>query len=312
MVAWLALVPAAGPLACVGLARVAWVFDVWTAFVPYMLAAAVLASVLAIVLKARWAACVGGAMTTLLLTMVGTQWGRGTNENYRPAFSVMSANVKTANRDFDRFVEFVRSDPPDVLAVLEVDEGWGDALDALSDIYPHRAGRTAPDNFGILLFSRVEWEEAEVVMLGEGATASVSARFNPGAFGERGPDDLTVLATHPVPPASGWLWRQRNRQLTATAAWAADVDGPLIVMGDLNVPPWSPFFLDLKRDGRLKDARRQADGLAFTWNARSPLIETSIDHVLYRRGLAAVSFEAGPDVGSDHRPVRATFDAGDR
>ncbi len=49
-----------------------------------------------------------------------------------PTLKIVTANVKTSNRDYERFVEFVRRESPDLLAVIEIDDGWAAALEFLS------------------------------------------------------------------------------------------------------------------------------------------------------------------------------------
>jgi endonuclease/exonuclease/phosphatase (EEP) superfamily protein YafD len=75
---------------------------------------------------------------------------------------------------------------------------------------------------------------------------------------------------------------------------------PLIVAGDLNATPWSSAFAVAARHGL-----DRASGLAPTWPRRH--VGIPIDHVLadthWRRGEA----QRGPDIGSDHLPVRVAL-----
>jgi len=53
-------------------------------------------------------------------------------------------------------------------------------------------------------------------------------------------------------------------------------------------------------------ARGKAPGP--TWMRRNPIFGIPIDRMLYRgEGMGCRSFEIGPDLGSDHRPVTAEF-----
>jgi endonuclease/exonuclease/phosphatase family metal-dependent hydrolase len=71
-------------------------------------------------------------------------------------------------------------------------------------------------------------------------------------------------------------------------------DRPAVIAGDCNF--WTPGVR-----GFLSSWRRAVRGR--TWPARRP--HSQIDHILVRRDIYVRGGEVLPDVGSDHRPVRA-------
>ena len=85
--------------------------------------------------------------------------------------------------------------------------------------------------------------------------------------------------------------------------WSAEVSGRRVVAGDLNATPWSHPFRRLLADGRLHNSQR-GYGLELTFPAHAtPLLQVSIDHVLYSDGFRVVDRRLGPALGSDHFPV---------
>ena len=53
------------------------------------------------------------------------------------------------------------------------------------------------------------------------------------------------------PRFDGWnRARYRNRQLAGLARFISEREGPIILLGDLNVTPWSPYFTDFLRKVR--------------------------------------------------------------
>ena len=76
----------------------------------------------------------------------------------------------------------------------------------------------------------------------------------------------------------------------------------LVLMGDFNAAPWSRTQQYLRQNGAFND---HAD-LALTWPAWGPaIIRLPIDHIMTRGQPRLLSFEPGPNVGSDHLPVEA-------
>ncbi|MEM7811817.1 MAG: endonuclease/exonuclease/phosphatase family protein [Planctomycetota bacterium] len=292
---------AAVPVALLPFARLHWVADLATPFVPqYLFAAAVFTAVFAAAGDRRWRNGAG-----LVFVAVALLWGRpafaptGVAETDGPRVRLLSTNVLTSNRDGGAFLDLVRRSQPDVIVALEVDRRWAATLEGLAAEYPFRRVVPRDDNFGIALLSRYELADLTTVMH-DGvpvirATVETATPF-------------TLFARHPLPPVGAENWRSRNRHLEDLAVETAAADCPVVVAGDLNLPPWSPFFRDLLREGRLCDSRRSlsvfdADG---TWPA--PLwpfwpLRTPIDHVLHTRDVATVSRRLGADIGSDHLPV---------
>ena len=76
----------------------------------------------------------------------------------------------------------------------------------------------------------------------------------------------------------------------------------MIVIGDLNLTPWSPRFRALLDDGGLGDSR-VGFGHHATWPVWFPLLLIPIDHVLADPEIKVYRREVGPAVGSDHYPV---------
>ncbi len=85
-------------------------------------------------------------------------------------------------------------------------------------------------------------------------------------------------------------------QLRRLAAALPDADRPGVVVGDCNF--WGPAVRTL-----LPGWRRAVRGR--TWPAIRP--HSQIDHILVRPDVGVVASAVLDDVGSDHRPVRATL-----
>jgi endonuclease/exonuclease/phosphatase (EEP) superfamily protein YafD len=215
-----------------------------------------------------------------------------------------TVNVHVANRSYDAVIRFVEDYEPDLVLMVETNGSWIEALEQLPPEYRLEAADPRGDAFGIAMYSMIPDTSCEVVHVGAVGVPSVSCHV---ALKGR---PVTILGTHPVPPVSGSNAALRNEQLAAITHRLASTAGPEIVLGDLNVSPWSPHFADLIRSTGLRDAAL-GTGATPTWNTRSRLVRTPIDHVLISDDFIALSRVVGPDVGSDHFPVVAevTLDA---
>lgn len=286
---------------CMTLARVVWVFDAATSFCCYAAAMGVAGALLSMLSRSRWfiGLCIVAAIVGSWLVI--REYGRGAELSASvDDLKVVSANVLTRNLDVDAVGQFLEVESPDVVVLLEVNDRWANAFPELDAAYPFRVVQPADDNFGIEVRSKLPLENAELMEFSPQSTTSVRADVVL-KNGQR----MHLIATHPLPPAGQRNWNRRNEQLLAVAKAAADVAEPLLIVGDLNATPWSPFFQDVKRIGRLDDARLSGHGFGSSWSAHSPLIRIPIDHALCR-GLNVVDYRIGPHTGSDHFPVIVT------
>ncbi len=223
-----------------------------------------------------------------------------TEPDGEPSLRVMTMNVLTSNRSYRRVLDEIHEVDPDVVAILELSRGLDGFLsDHLSSKYPHSLTRPQDHgNFGIGIYSKLPFVDASAFELNE-EIASIEVE----CLGYR------LIATHPLPPMGARRFRSRNEHLHLLAerihrAQKRAPGQPIVVMGDLNVTPWSPHFGEFERRSGL---RRAKQGLAVTptWYARGSGFPMGLvlDHILISRSLECASYRVGPDIGSDHRSV---------
>lgn len=219
----------------------------------------------------------------------------------------ISANVHRSNQEYAAVIEYLRTRDPDFFLVMEVDEIWFAELEALHAQYPYRIIQPGPGAFGIALYSRVPIEDHEII---ESAAAGVPMIRATLALDDR---PLHVIGAHTLPPIRSGNAEKRNGQLQEIADQTAAIPGPTLLMGDLNITPWSPYFGDLLRSGKLRDGR-QGFGIQPTWPAYPGLpglVQIPIDHTLISDDVEVVARRVGPNVGSDHLPVEIEFRIGE-
>jgi endonuclease/exonuclease/phosphatase (EEP) superfamily protein YafD len=207
---------------------------------------------------------------------------------------VVSLNVLMSNQDKQAALDYLLACDADVITLLEVDQHWVDAMEPLRKQYPYRIVHPRPDNFGIAMFSRVPWEQPEVLHLG---LPSIQVQLQ--HQGHR----LVIIGTHPMSPGGVGRSMKRDSQLRQLAAHVEQLQQPVLLVGDLNATPWSAG-MRIITSGKL-GFRSLAAPWVPTWRARWP-VAVPIDHALATAPLVITRRSVGPDVGSDHRPIDVT------
>lgn len=215
---------------------------------------------------------------------------------------VLNANVLISNTQYERLAQLIQREAPDLVALEEVDATWLTVLEpSLYHIYPYRKLVPLDSPFGIALYSKLPLSGVQVKFFGKAYRGrlfpSILAQVQ---YGKQ--KTFSVLATHPLPPKSGF--EVRNSQLADIAAQRSGFGKDLVVVGDLNISQWSPYFSRFIGATGLRDSQR-GFGVQPSWPANAPLLRVPIDHVLVSPGIAVINRRLGPDIGSDHLPVIA-------
>jgi hypothetical protein len=236
-----------------------------------------------------------GRMDTFSIATFNTHWG-----------------VTLAGRPFDVVGAAVALDPD----VLVLQESWrpnggpgyaasiaahlGGTLHELpmmSDRNPARPKHLAippgpAGDCGLAVISRLPVTDRHAFDLGHAPGDAIPRRFGLAVtVTPPGGGSVTVAGVH----ASHRLWGSLP-QLERLDTALRSLGGASVIAGDCNM--WGPPIATVLR-GRRRAVRGR------TWPAPRP--HSQIDHIWIDRHLRAVDARVGDDVGSDHRPVRATL-----
>jgi endonuclease/exonuclease/phosphatase (EEP) superfamily protein YafD len=285
-----------------------WRFDLIAHFKPQ------LATGLGIVALLAWAA---GARRFAMLFLLGcavelvaiepyiVTTGALRAESRSPTVRAITFNVLRWNNAHAQVIDYLERAQADVIALQEIDAVWLGALTPLAARYPHRivpAGRAST----VVLFSRWPLDARHVHYERASGRPIIAARvMAPGR-------PFEILATHTRAPISSIGHnaegnRIRNAHLAELAVLARAATEPVLLLGDLNISPWSVHFRRLLDVSGLENARR-GFGLIPTWSSRHPWwLRVPIDHALYRGGVRFIDVASGPMLGSDHLPLEILF-----
>jgi endonuclease/exonuclease/phosphatase (EEP) superfamily protein YafD len=282
-------------------ARQIWIFDLAAHFrVQYIVADTLLALACVLQRKPIWcltlAGCAVFSARPVLPYVAFAQAAVAPTPVSGPTIKLLSANVFFQNHSAAQLLDIVREESPDVVLLVEYTPEWAQMVGELRGAYPQNFEAPGTDPYGIALFSRYALDAITPFALGD--TTAVETHLRTPA----GP--LAMIGVHLRSPTSPARARMRNRQLDELATRVAQVTGPLAVMGDFNVTPYSPWFADwLARTG-LTDTRRGRT-LSPSWPAQLPILAIPIDHCAVSRDVTIVGHRGLPAFGSDHYPILA-------
>lgn len=216
------------------------------------------------------------------------------------ALKAVLINVNTQYGNPKKVVQFLQKENPDIVVLEEINDDWMKHLASVLQTYPVQLVQSRTDNFGMALLARTETISTQLVYFGFGEIPSIIAKMQ----SESG--SFTLIATHPLPPGGEEYSQYRNEQLNDVAEYVHTNSSRLILLGDLNVSPWSHYYRKfIDKSGLINSSKGRA--IHPTWPTFSPLFLIPIDHCLHTTGIAIKSKKIGPGLGSDHYPVIIEF-----
>jgi endonuclease/exonuclease/phosphatase (EEP) superfamily protein YafD len=219
---------------------------------------------------------------------------------------ILSLNLDGAASDVVKVRRLLHTESPDVIVFTELNGPLHRRFLAdLNTDWPYRLGPFFENPHEVMILSRVPYVRAMIDRSRRSGNMVRVVRFCPERDDSR-TDCFTLIAAHPIRTQAAsphQMWRDATLGVVARHAEKA-TDGRVVVVGDLNVTPWSPAFQSVQEKGKLTDSGI-GRGITPTWMSNNPLFGLWIDHVLIGSCMEVRSRRIGNDVGSDHYPVIA-------
>ena len=224
----------------------------------------------------------------------------GTSEDAGPAdLRVLAFNLNYGNDRLAEVLEFITAGEPDVVVLEEFTPKAERALRALEERFPHNIKNARWGSYGIALYAKHPFHRAAIRRIGGTDIEAVHSLLDVGGR------PLEILGVHLSVPKSGPDAEQRKTQLRALAAIANASQHPLLILGDMNITPWSVYFQQLLKSTTLQDMSL-GRGLRVSWPRGFFPFWIPIDHCLYNDRLIVVdSAVSRVSLGSDHYPLIA-------
>ena len=282
-----------------------WFADLFANFVPHLSALTFGCLVILVFARwPRWAIGAGALFAAELITLAPYLIGNDLKADTTGAgakLRVLQFNVGRQNQDWQNFAEWIRPrvDSFDIIVLLENTPSWAAVIKGLSNKFPAHVQVSRTDSYGIAVFSRLPGSRFTLHNLGTDRVPAVELNARLG--GRR----LTAIAAHTYAPIGRMMSDRRNAQLQEVAEWIVTAPpGHKVLLGDLNLTPFSPRFRHLLKATGLSDAQNGL-GLLPTWapNVFPTTFGLPIDHTLISDTLSVSYRTCNERFGSDHCPV---------
>lgn len=214
---------------------------------------------------------------------------------------ILMMNVWAFNKDYEKVGKEIHRYQPDILFLMEVDEKWITKLKKNTESYPYQKLIPGLKYEGLAFYSRLP-VDFEVIPFEKQVEDTVLVRPSIWAHFTKGTQRTDFLAIHPTAPVKYSRFEARNEFLKNLIHFKKRFSKQKVVLGDLNMTSYSPWFHYFCRELEVIDSRI-GFGLQPSWREFCGLLQLPLDHFLVSSSIRVVKRETGKEIGSDHLPV---------
>lgn len=222
-----------------------------------------------------------------------------------PELRIGTVNLLAGNEKDPWMDEAIRELNADILVFPEFTPLWRDRLmQAFGEDYPHRVEDPLMNPFGIALWSRLPLGEQRAIR--RFGSFRPQVRVEVQWEGHR----FALFGIHPNKPFPHWSYPLAVNDRKELLDWLGEEELPVIVAGDFNATPRSPWMDRLESLGLVSIYQHTAGSLTTSWPAHrwwSPVFGITIDHVFCSQEFVPGSYRTGQRTMSDHAPVVTTL-----
>lgn len=219
------------------------------------------------------------------------------------SIKIISFNVLQFNTKYDRFIDLIRKEKPQIFLTMESDAAWEKALRTLESDYPNAVKVTLDNTYGMHFYTTLKVNKSQVHYFVADDIPSIEAELET-ADGHR----FIFFAVHPPPPSptEEENSKERDGDLLSVAKRVRDYKMPVVVTGDFNNVAWARSSILFKKTSKLIDARI-GRGILSTFHANYWFFRVPLDLLFHSPNVFIDKLFIYPSVGSDHFPMGCTF-----
>lgn len=219
------------------------------------------------------------------------------------SIKVISCNVLQFNTAYNRFIDLINKEQPQIFLTMESDGGWEKALRVLEAEYPNFEKVTLDNTYGMHFYTKLKVNKSQVHYFVAEDIPSMEIELET-ADGHR----FIFFAVHPPPPSptEEENSKERDGDLLSVAKRVGLYKMPVVVTGDFNNVAWAKSSLLFKKTSKLIDARI-GRGILSTFHANYWFFRVPLDLLFHSPSVFIDKLFIYPSVGSDHFPMGCTF-----
>jgi len=199
-----------------------------------------------------------------------------------PSLKISHISLGNAENDYDLVIEYLLQLDADFISFQELTPDWSSQLsDKLSTAYPYKTTLTRMDQYCLGFFSKIDFSSLDTIYFQQVPNLVAAIKL--------GNDQICdVISCQVIPPVNQTAFTTISKHFNFLTGYMKSLDGHMIVLGDLHLPPWSSEIQQFKVEGNLQDSRRDTNPRNIDGSLSLPRIP--VEHIFYGDKFECTSF----------------------
>ncbi|WP_422795138.1 endonuclease/exonuclease/phosphatase family protein [Sphingobacterium sp. HJSM2_6] len=221
------------------------------------------------------------------------------SKNSSEQVKIISCNIYQYNNEYQRFVNLIEQEKPDIFLTMESNNDWEQAMRVLEPEYPFFEKVTLENTYGMHFYTKLKVIRKQTHFFVADDLPSIEVELET-KDGQR----FIFFAAHPPPPSptEERNSKERDGDLLSIAKKVRDYKLPVLVTGDFNNVAWAKSSILFKKTSRLIDARI-GRGILSTFHTKYWFFRVPLDLLFHSADIFIDKLFIYPSVGSDHFPI---------
>ncbi|MGB4849163.1 MAG: endonuclease/exonuclease/phosphatase family protein [Saprospiraceae bacterium] len=199
-----------------------------------------------------------------------------------PSLKISHISLGNAENDYDKVIDYIAHLDADIISFQELTPDWNAQLiKKLSPEYKYIRTMTRLDPYGMGFFSKISFHTLDTVYYHD-----VPALI--GSIMLDNDHHCTLVSCTVIPPVNQAAFKTISKHFSYLTAYMKNLEGGVIVLGDLHLPPWAAEIQQFKIEANLQDSRRDTNPRNLDGSFSLPRIP--VEHIFYDQKFECTSF----------------------
>ena len=199
-----------------------------------------------------------------------------------PSLKIAHISLGNAENDYDLVIDYIGHLDADIISFQELTPDWNAQLTKrLSPEFAYIKTMTRLDPYGMGFFSKIPLRDVDTIYFQQVPSLITSINIGDNHI-------CNIVSCTVIPPVNQAAFVTISKHFAYLTSYLRKLNGGVILLGDLHLPPWTAEVQQFKTTANLQDSRRDTNPRNLDGSISLPRIP--VDHIFYGDKFDCTSF----------------------
>ncbi len=206
-------------------------------------------------------------------------------------------NVAASDDDYEATINTILNSDADIVSIQEVTPDWHGLLKtSLEEKYPHSTSMVSMEPYGLAIYSKQQILDIDTFFFEK--IPNLHVTINSRKKGQ----PISIISSYTMPPLYQSAVIKLQEHMKTIASYVAQIEGPVITLGEYHAPPWFEEIRSLMQTGQLQDSRSRGN------QGLDNLFQHPVDYIFYSEQLRCSDFQIVASPSTSHLGIRGAYE----